>query len=203
MQKRFLATAALLAPLWFAPASNAAEATRLSPATVTPTASAETLLAQANWQMVNPPEGRFSVRMPPGKVQKNTETRQTEIGELKIHMHMLLSGATAQRPAALYAVAYNDVPGNASALNDQQINNILQKALTLLAGRRGAKAVKGPTPITLGNAPGLEADYQVPQIGTMRYRVYLVGDRLYQLMVMGQQGVPRDAGTFLNSFQVP
>jgi hypothetical protein len=125
-------------------------------------------------------EGKFLVLLP-----KNPETQSsnvaTALGDIKI---TTLSG---QIKEVFYAAAYADYP--AEAVKNADTDKLLDGARDGAVSNVNGKLMK-ETKLTLGDAkyPGREILVQGPD-GKFwaRQRMYLVGNRLYQTIVVGSE----------------
>ncbi len=127
------------------------------------------------WTSFTSAEGRFTVLMPskPKIEDKDTDTTQ---GTLPLHLF------SSSNDNAYFLISYNDFP------NLDETN--LQAALE--AGRTGAIQSMGgelvsERKISIGNNPGLEFRAKKISEGSeiiANARLYLVGRRLYQLLVL-------------------
>jgi hypothetical protein len=104
----------------------------------------------------------------------------------------------------VFGIAVSDTPfGNESPETIQnRLDGARDGAIRNVGGTQ-----KSSSPITLnGKYPGREfsASITQPKKGQVRARVYLVGSRFYQVMVMGTDSFATNskADEFLNSFQV-
>ena len=150
------------------------------------------------WQRHSSSAGRYKVDLPQGELQRQTQTVETAVG--KIDMHMVLSFNEAEVSA--YTVMYNDFPVNGL---DQA-----QKENALTGGRDGAlRNVNGTLlhekKISLDGHPGREFHFSATVQGNKArgaWRLYIVNNRLYQIGVLRFGQIP-DAGSldrFFGSF---
>ena len=141
-------------------------------------------------------EGKFSVAMP-DKPTERTNKVKTDIGELDLHAFLV-----DQTDRAL-VVMYSDYPDGSVAANTDKV----------LAGciEGNVKALKGKLltedKITTGKAkfPGREIRIEMPdKKNTYRARLYLAGDRLYQVVVLGPDDFTKGkvVEDFLKSFAI-
>lgn len=147
------------------------------------------------WQEFSSPEGNFAVLMP-GSPSHEIKQVKTVLGALDMH---LFSRELRNRTA--YIVVYSDYPEIITSASADKV---------LDGGRDGAVAnSKGrlinEQYITLdGGHAGREITIEVPDKGTLKVRAYLVGRRLYQIMVAS----PKDLAdseeniAFLRSFKL-
>jgi len=141
-----------------------------------------------------PKGGRFTVQMP-GQPKEQKSTAKTAIGPIDIHMFVYEAD-----PNTAYMVGYNDYPEGMMKKADPE--KVLDGA------RDGAvKNVNGKLDwekkITIDGHPG--RDFAVTAEGlSVRDRIYLVNDRLYQVMLVGSKDfiTGKDGEKFLNSFKL-
>jgi len=143
--------------------------------------------------------GEFSV-MTPVQLQETVETVPTQgSGQVDIHLF------SAETRKAAYMIAYSDYPQNAFAGVDPQ--------LVLANSRDGAVAnsngaLASDEEISLQGYPGrqllIEGVDEQGQKMAVHSRMYLVGDRLFQVMVILPEGqtMSADMEGFLTSFKL-
>lgn len=135
-------------------------------------------------------EGRFSVRMPESPQYKQVTIDPAD--PTPLHMW------TAQRGAKTFMVGYADIPvegREASEILEGARDNVLSKPERKLLSERS---------VSLGSSPGTELEIGAANGIRTRIRVFLVGARLYQIVVgfRDQDGFGADETDFLESFQV-
>ncbi|HEY9074301.1 MAG TPA: hypothetical protein VIN67_09240 [Desulfobaccales bacterium] len=142
--------------------------------------------------------GRFSI-MTPVALQEETQPLETEAGKISLHLFAAQEGFTG------YFVSYCDYPPE--FVKKKEPEQMLDGA------RDGAtKSAKGKlvsdTKISLAGHPGLEVviDAREPQgpNGLIKGRLFMVGNRLYQVMVVAPKSRTDDQATdsFLQSFKL-
>ncbi len=146
------------------------------------------------WQEFSSPEGNFAVLMP-GSPSHEIKQVKTALGALDMHMF------SREIRRSAYIIIYSDYP---EIITRAPADKVLD------GGRDGAVAnSKGrlisEQYITLdGGHAGRELTIEVPEKGTLKVRAYLVGRRLYQIMVAS----PKDLAdseeniAFLRSFKL-
>jgi hypothetical protein len=110
-----------------------------------------------------------------------------------------------ERSDGIYGVAVSDMPipaNESEAMIQTRLDGARDGAIRNIGGVQ-----KSSSAITLnGKYPGREftASITKPKQGQVRARVFLVGTRLYQVMVMGTDSyaTSAEANEFLNSFDV-
>lgn len=140
-------------------------------------------------------EGRYRVRFPeaPRLVVRKVPS---EAGPIDVHM------AVVDRGDVAYFASYNDYDVDPAAFDrDAALEAVLESALA------SSKAtLKSRRDIALGGHPGraYEATLVLPngKAGSCRARLYMVGTRLYQAMVIETRDKedPKATATFLDSF---
>jgi hypothetical protein len=149
--------------------------------------------AGANAEHLDAKQWRFSLTFP-CQSAPGSQMVDTELG--KILMTMYSCGGDNDA----YMIAINDYPkGTVTPDNiDAVYTGVIDGASSNTNGK-----IRNIAPFTLGNVTGREALIDVSeQGGAVRTRVFLVGDRLYQVMFIGPNGQENSKGAldFLNSF---
>ncbi|HLK58579.1 MAG TPA: DUF4328 domain-containing protein [Chthonomonadaceae bacterium] len=147
----------------------------------------------ADWKEYSPPMGEFTVLMP-GDPKPQTQTD----GGVTVHLFQSSDGTTQ------YVASYIDVGQGGPILNPQAVLDALKKAKA--EGLEGELAEEQS--VTVGSQQG--EDYTLlhphgPGMQNMRSRTFIVGNRLFQFMVMGDDTVLHgpDVDKFYNSIRVP
>jgi hypothetical protein len=135
-------------------------------------------------------EGRFSVRMPGAP-----EYRMVTVDSAD---PMPLHKWTVQRGTTTFMVAYADIP-----VEGREASEILAGARESVLSKPERKLLSERS-VSLGGSPGTELEIGGPNGISMRMRIFLVGARLYQILVAGrdQDGFQADETDFLASFKV-
>jgi hypothetical protein len=142
--------------------------------------------------------GKFSITAP-GELKEELQSVDTDVGKIDIHMY------TLEKSGRAYVVGYSDYP--------QEMINQTDPQKLLDGGRDGAmKNVSGKLikekKITLKENPGrelvLDGTSASGQEATIMARLFLVGNRLYQVMVVTPKGADSSSETsdFLGSFKL-
>ncbi len=142
-------------------------------------------LSAQDWVVVQPADSSFSVEMP-GKPQEQKKVVDSDIGKLDVFLYIY------EQANSGYIVSYNDYPESAMNTNvvpDSVYNNAARSAL---ASTRGTLISKNK--ITYRGHPGIELKYSIPGNVLVRSRYFLVNNRLFQLMAIGNEE------TLYNSF---
>ena len=142
--------------------------------------------------------GKFSVTVPT-EPKEETESVDTRLGKIDIHMFTTEDGNTA------YMIGYSDYPEDIIKQNDPQ--------KLLDGGRDGAVSnvngkLDSELKIDLDGNPGralvISAKAGNDQDATIKARIYLVGNRLYQVMMVAPKGEvsSSEMDEFLKSFKL-
>ena len=143
-------------------------------------------------------EGKFSI-MAPLSLKESDQTVSTQVGKIVAHMFM------AETTDVAYVVGYADYPleivrqSNADLI----LNGASNGAVSNVNGKLVIQNV-----ISLQSYPGREivADVKTPdgKDGTMKGRIYIVDNRLYQVYVIATKGKVETTkiDDFLNSFKL-
>lgn len=155
-------------------------------------------LAQSIWSRFSSPEGGFSVLFPgaPRKLQQKVQFAANQSTE----MFMFL---VERRQEATYAVAYNDYPITGGSLPPEVVRSALNSGRDSVLKSLGAQLVSEQE-ITLAGHSGREISLRRGNTFVGRIRMYLVGDRLYQVWVIvppaKEPFLTRSMQGFLDSF---
>lgn len=131
------------------------------------------LMAQSVWRQFASAEGGFAVLFP-GTPQETTLPLNTPSGAVTLRIY------GADRPGqAMYFVSYADFPAavlrfDTNTLLDGVVNGAVRNVQGTLLSQQ---------PISLGGFPGRETRVQAPGGKILRYRTFLVKQRLYQIAV--------------------
>lgn len=140
--------------------------------------------------------GQFSIAVPT-TFQETEQSVETPVGPINIHTF------TTEDENSAYVVAYSDYPVEIVQQSDPQmlLDSSRDGALTNLNG-----TIVSEEPIDLNGNPGRSLIIGATNPGgdkaVINSRMYLVGNRLYQLLVVTPEGQASDRGvnTFLESF---
>ncbi len=143
-------------------------------------------------------EGKFSV-MAPLSLEEGDQTVSTQIGQIVAHLFV------GEATDIAYVVSYADYPEEfvTQSNSDLMLDGASNGAVSNVNGKLVIQNV-----ISLQNYPGREivADVKSPDgtDGTMKGRLYLVGNRLYQVIVIATKGKVEvtKIDSFLNSFKL-
>lgn len=152
----------------------------------------------SEWQELAVSEGGFSVLM---RGQPHYARQQVETPGGKTYAHLYSS----DRPDAYFAVGYSDYP-LAYVLSGTADELLVSIRDTWVRRVNGRLTLSSPTKIA-GKYPGLEftAEGRVKDADTwVQARLYLVDQRLYQVIAMGRKGEVSQGvlNRFLDSFKL-
>ncbi len=154
--------------------------------------------APAEWVDFESDEGEFAVLMP-ANPQTQRKTVPTPIGPMKVVMYTHDAGAEA------YIVGFSDYPK--AVLEKLTPEKMLSDGVKGgIAKIRGTK--KSEKNINLDGYPGKEYTFTIPSSripggGKGKARMYMVENRLYQILALGKKSAPEaDFNKFLDSFEL-
>jgi hypothetical protein len=146
------------------------------------------------WKEFVTKEGQFKASMPGTPKQKKLDT-ESDFGKGVLHMNVVEVGKT------MYAANYSDFPAEVKKATLKQVyDSSRDGAVANMDGKLAEeKEVK------LGEHPGREIRIDVAEGKLLfRVRVYLVEQRLYQVVVLGTPEAvkSKEADKFLDSFKL-
>jgi hypothetical protein len=135
----------------------------------------------------------------PNALEENVESVDTAVGAIDIHTF------TATHDRTVYVVAYSDYPAEIISQSDPQqvLNGSRDGAVQNVGG-----TLVSETAIDLEGNPGkalvINTTSDAGNMATVNAHLYLVENRLYQILVVVPQGAEKSAevDTFLNSFSL-
>jgi hypothetical protein len=149
---------------------------------------------EAVWKEFAPKDGKFKVTMPGVPKPKQLET-ESDFGKGVLHMNAVEFGK------GMYAANYSDFPAAIKKVPSKQIfDSSRDGAIANMGGK-----LSNEKDIKLGDYPGREIKIDVADGKQLfRVRVYLVDQRLYQVVVFGtpEMATSKDADKFLDSFKL-
>ncbi|MCD8487196.1 MAG: hypothetical protein LRZ84_10815 [Desertifilum sp.] len=153
-------------------------------------------IAQSNWNTFSSPNGGFSILMPGTPQPVVQQTVNLPEGQVTSS----LFGSRTEDSA--YIVGYSDLPGAAIAsAADRQLlfDSFLEGFARSINGQ-----VVGQNPIQLNRYEGREFEVQMNEGITAIGRVYLVEQRLYQMVavIQREQNSPQRIQGFFDSFRL-
>jgi hypothetical protein len=137
--------------------------------------------------------GRFKVLLP-GLPKKSEIDTESDFGKGVLHMYTVGVNKT------MYGVNYADYPAKIKKVSIKQVfDSSRTGAVANLKGKLSSEK-----DIKLGDHPGREIQIEVAGKRLFRVRVYLVGQRLYQVVVFGtkEAATSKLADRFLDSFKL-
>lgn len=141
-------------------------------------------------------EGKFSIAMP-SKPTENTTKVQTDLGKLDTHMFLGQKGMSA------YLVFYSDYPKGSVGNNAEKV---LEGVVSgNVKGSMGKLLSDQKMTIGKNKIPARQILVELTAAKQVyRSRVFLVGDRLYQVAVSGSEDFVKgkEADAFLDSFRL-
>lgn len=154
-------------------------------------------LAQSEWQQFTDSQGGFTILMPVTPAQKK-QTQESALGPLDLYSF----AASLDEGSVSYVVSYNDFPREVLELPPEILLDSFRSGF--IADRN--VRLLDEKEITLGNYPGREFKLEIPGKASVTHRVYLVKERLYQLVTEvpldREQDLSDDTEKFLDSFQL-
>ena len=149
---------------------------------------------EPEWKEFASKEGRFKVLMPGIPKQNQVET-ESDFGKGILHMNVVQAGKT------MYGANYCDFPAAIKKVPLKQLfDSSRDGAVANLEGK-----LANEKDIKLGEHPGREIQIDVANGKQLfRVRVYLVDQRLYQVVILGtkEQATSKTADRFLDSFKL-
>jgi hypothetical protein len=149
------------------------------------------------WKELAPKDGGFVVMMPGTPVERKEEDLKTPSGPIELHIFEV----ERKKEETAYVVLYCEIPESAlkNSTDEKRLDYAKKRAV---AGTKGKLKVEKK--LKLGSHPGRELHFEVEGKGLVRLRMYVVKDKLYQLLVAGpkNQVTSKDADKFLESFKL-
>jgi hypothetical protein len=149
----------------------------------------------ANWKPFTSKEGGFSITMPDPTTQTK-KTLKTASGPLQVTVI-----SAEGRDDALFVVSYSDYPENdlKTGTPEERLEHARKGAVNHAKGK-----LRSDKPLEMNGHPGREIVIEKDGNVIAKMRLYLVGRRLYQVMVLGNGPVfkGKEADSFLHSFRL-
>lgn len=148
------------------------------------------------WQSFDASEGGFRVTMP-GKPVKGRDVLTTAAGPLEGVNYVY----TTPDQRVAYGIDYVDYPPDVVRRNDPE--RILEAARDGLVGKLRGR-VRDERRVSLEGQPGRAVELALADGRFVRARLYLVGPRQYQVVVVtpDERTAAKDAQRFLDSFRL-
>ena len=169
------------------------------PAVAPPSQPTVAAPSTGEWKEITSQEGGFTVSFP-STPKEMKHSQDTPFGKLEL----FALAAELPRNEGSYAVMYLSLP---EAMAKQQgATELLLETIPqqLKASNAAAKIIGQPKKITQDGHPGRELTLEIPGQGVAVVRVYIVQDRMYQVIVGGSKDFisSKDAQRFLDSFHL-
>lgn len=149
---------------------------------------------QPEWKEFASKDGRFKVLMPGTPKQNKVET-ESDFGKGVLYMNVTLAGKS------MYGANYCDFPAEIKKAPIKQVfDSSRDGAVANMEGKLASEK-----DIKLGEHPGREIQIDVAEGKRLfRVRVYLVEQRLYQVVIFGspEAATSKEADKFLDSFKL-
>ena len=147
------------------------------------------------WKKFVSREGAFAVLMPGTPVAKK-EAAQTPLGPLVAHLFSL-----EVEIGSNFTVSFSDVPQGLLGLEGVD-DLLLTQARDAAVAKLEGKLLKDERGSLNKRFPGREFHIEVPNAGIVRMRIYLVQNRVFQIVAAGPKefATGKDADRFFNSF---
>ncbi|MBT3362408.1 MAG: hypothetical protein HN929_09605 [Chloroflexi bacterium] len=148
----------------------------------------------AAWEEYTSTDGSFSVQMP-GTPVEETDSLDTVVGNIDIYAF------SVENSDAAYAVVYSDYPQ--SMIDQSNVQDMLDDACSgAVEGAQGS--MNSQTSITYSSYPGREINLTTSNDTIITQRMYVVGNRLYQLLIETEAGDASSSNVakFLDSFEL-
>lgn len=154
-------------------------------------------VAQQSWQPFSSPQGGFSVLMPVTPTQK----RQTTDGSImRLDAHLFT--AALEEGQVTYSVSYTDFPDEMAEFPPNLLLDSLSSRFTT---DRKIKLLNQQD-TNLGQYPGKEFNFEAPGETIVKYRAYVVKQRLYQVITeipkARESALSTDVERFMSSFRL-
>lgn len=161
-----------------------------------PPKNVDASLPPEGWKVYRSVPGRFTVWLP-GLAKEKSSAVKTASGDVQQHQATL----NDTRTGIFYSAVYAEYPGVTFGQVQSRLDAARDGAL-----RKGKARLLSEAPIEFGKFPGREIYLEVPTTNKarIRMRMYLIEQRLYQLLVGGKDDLvtSKDAEQFLSSFQL-
>jgi hypothetical protein len=168
------------------------------PVNATPTVQ----VSQSIWKLFNSPDEKFRILFP-GEPEQFKQNINSQVGPLELRMFMV----ERKQDGVGYAVGYTEYPQTYIDVLTQK--NIIEKALDSAkdgALKNSQGTLLSETKINLGSYAGRELKYTKPGKIIATHRIYLVENRLYQVIVETKEEkekiLTKSISGFFNSFKL-
>lgn len=147
------------------------------------------------WREFRSEQGGFSI-MVPGRLEQQSQRTATAFGTIEAEVFLVDHGDVG------YLISYADYP---QALVDESPTDVILDGASLGAVSDSGGKLLTVTKISLGDHAGRELEISSPGGEAMiRLRLFLVGNRLYQISVLARVDVDvtEETARFFDSFQL-
>jgi hypothetical protein len=150
------------------------------------------------WKETKSSDGNFRALLP-GEAQYQSQQLKSEAGKITMHVY------AAERDGTAFMVLYNDYP--TEHVNKVGAANLLKQSQEGVVASAKGQLSREPREIKLGKHPGREFRFTVETPAgkvNSAWRIYLVGNRLYQtgVVAVGKEAAEADVKTFGESFKL-
>jgi hypothetical protein len=145
---------------------------------------------ELEWKEVTSPDGGFKVLMPPGASKQNAD-EEPPLGKITLTTY------TVKQKGDGYFLGWADLPPKPPFDPEDFLKGVAKRYDN--AEKKSSKA------ITFRDNPGLEFELETPKGRKIVGRLYVVKNRLYELIVIGDGSRPpasAEAQKFFGSFQL-
>jgi hypothetical protein len=150
----------------------------------------------AEWKELAPKDGGFSVMMPGAPIEQK-ESLRLPSGPVDL----LIYAVERKRDETAFIAMYCELPEAVfkNGTNEKRLDYARNRAVAATKGK-----LTGEKKLKLGANPGRELLFEVEGKGQVRQVLYVVKDKLYQLLVAGpkEKTMSKDADRFLQSFKL-
>jgi hypothetical protein len=150
-----------------------------------------------DWVDFSPKGGKCTVKLP-GKPKDMTREIDTPGGKLKVNIWGYEEGASGA-----YLISYTDFPED--SVDPDDTDAFFERVQGGIVGSSKGKVTSSKNTKFQKKYPARDVKYTVPTIkGTGRVRMILIGDRLYQLMALGNDEFmeSEEIDFYFNSFKL-
>jgi predicted RNase H-like HicB family nuclease len=156
----------------------------------------------SDWVEVSSAEGGFTALFP-SKPSEQTQSVPSAMGDIKMQIFMAPLGTEA-----IFGVMYNDFPLDISTATGEDFEKIMDNGRDSALANMGGELISEEK-VSLGDYSGRHIIFEIPENklpggGKGILRVYLVENRLYQLIALGSHEAisDEDIEFFINSFEL-
>jgi hypothetical protein len=144
-----------------------------------------------------PKDGGFVVSMPGTPLERKEEDLKTPSGPIELHIYEV----ERKKEETAYLVIFCELPETVfkNSTDEKRLDYARKRAVNTSKGK-----LKSDKKIKVGDLPGRELQFEVEGKGVVRQRLFVVKDKLIQLLVAGpkEKVLSKDADKFLVSFKL-